>query len=76
VRVTDTAVAVLVRVTVAPGTTPPEESRTVPTTEAVSNCAEARAAKTLNRSAMKNVRRRTAAGMVTSDGLSKRENES
>jgi hypothetical protein len=66
VRVTDTAVAVLVRVTVAPGTTPPDESRTVPTTDAVSNCADALAAKTLNSNATNNARRTVGAGIFTS----------
>src|SRR6266852_4682349 len=42
VRTTDTPVSVVVRVTFASGTVPPELSFTVPTTDAVSNCAEAR----------------------------------
>src|SRR5581483_1335989 len=40
-RVADTPVAVLVSGTFASGTTAPDASRTVPTTEAVSNCANA-----------------------------------
>ena len=42
VRATDTPVAVLVKVTLASGTVAPDASFTVPTTDAVSNCAEAR----------------------------------
>src|SRR6266571_2015426 len=41
VRATDTPVSVLVSVTFASGTVAPELSFTVPTTDAVSNCAEA-----------------------------------
>ena len=42
VRTADTPFSVLVNVTFASETTPPDESLTVPTTEAVSNCAKAR----------------------------------
>src|SRR5207302_10226418 len=42
VRTTDTPVWTLVSVTFASRTIPPDASRTVPTTEAVSNCADAR----------------------------------
>src|SRR5262245_43194858 len=41
VRVSETPVAVLVSVTLAPGMTAPDVSRIVPTTDAVSNCAKA-----------------------------------
>src|SRR5882672_1980117 len=63
VLLTETPVAVFVNVT--PGATAPEESRTVPTTDAVSNCAEARTAKKLSTSAMEHTRR-AMAGMGTS----------
>src|SRR5438093_12568878 len=50
VRATDTPVSVLVRVTFASGTVAPDASFTVPTTDAVSNCAEAGAAAKRRRS--------------------------